>query len=85
MALLSDLTASTLNLAELVFLFCFINKELHEFEVMGLAWREDLVILICHCVEGAKICAMLCSSSLKMIRIPVRKLIKLEYIIQFSV
>ncbi|WVY92392.1 hypothetical protein V8G54_031480 [Vigna mungo] len=63
MVLLSDLTASTLNLAELVFLFCFINKELHVFDVMGLAWREDLVTLICHCVEGAKICAMFCSSS----------------------
>jgi len=74
MVLLSDLTAITLNLAELVFLFCFINKELHVFDVMGLAWGEDFVILICHCVEGAKICAMLCSSALKMMRTPRQKM-----------
>lgn len=85
MVLLSDLTASTLNLAELVFLFCFINKELHVFDVMGLAWREDLVTLICHCVEGAKICAMLCGSSLKMIRPPVRKINQIRIHVQFSV
>ena len=67
MVLLSDLIAITLNLAELVgetFLFCFHNKELHMFDVMGLALGEDFEILICHCVEGAKICAMFCSSSL---------------------
>ena len=62
--LFSDLIASTLNLAELVgptFLFGLISKELHMFDVMGLALGEVFVILICHCVEGAKICAMLCT------------------------
>ena len=58
----SDFTAKTWNLAELLddhFLFCFNNRELHIFVVMGLELIEFLVILICHCVEGAKICAML--------------------------
>lgn len=57
----SDLTANTLNLEELLaatFLFCFNNREFHIFAVMGLALVEGLVILICHCVEGAKICAI---------------------------
>lgn len=61
MVLSPDLIANTLNLAELprvVFLFCFNNKELHIFDVIGLALGEVFVILICHCVEGAKICAM---------------------------
>lgn len=67
MVLLSDLIASTLNLAELVgetFLFCFHNKELHMFDVMGVALGEDFEILIYHCIEGAKICAIFCNSSL---------------------
>lgn len=61
MVLSPDLIANTLNLAELAraaFLFCFNNNELHIFDVIGLALGEVFVILICHCVEGAKICAM---------------------------
>ena len=57
----SDFIAKTWNLAELLdnhFLLCFNNRELHIFVVMGLELTEFLVILICHCVEGAKICAM---------------------------
>lgn len=55
----SELTAITLNLAErATFLVCFITKELHIFDVIGVAQGEVFVILICHCVEGAKICAI---------------------------
>ena len=57
----SDFIAKSWNLAELLgdhFLFYFNNKELHIFVVMGLELTEFLVILICHCVEGAKIYAM---------------------------
>lgn len=64
----SDFKASTLNLAELLFvpfLFCFINRELHIFVVIGLAMFEYLGILICHCIEGAKICAIFTYSSLE--------------------
>lgn len=61
MVLLSGLIAITLNLAErATFLFCFTTKELHIFDVIGVTHGEVFVILICHCVEGAKICAMFC-------------------------
>ena len=56
-----DVTAKTWNLAELLddhFLFCFNNRELHIFVVMGLELTKFIVILICYCVEGAKIRAM---------------------------
>jgi hypothetical protein len=53
------LIAITLNLeVRATFLFCFITKELHIFEVIGVAQGAVFVILVCHCVEGAKICAM---------------------------
>jgi hypothetical protein len=64
----SDLTANTLNLAELLavpLLFCFKNRELHIFAVMGLAGAEFFAILICHCEEGARICAIFTYSSLE--------------------
>lgn len=67
--LLSDFTAKTRNLAELLhdpFLFCFNNRELHIFAVMGLALAGFLVILICHWVEGAKICAIFTCFPLKV-------------------
>ena len=57
----SDFTAKTRNLVELLddhFLFCFNNRELHIFVVMGLELTEFIIILICHCVEGAKIYAV---------------------------
>ena len=59
--LFSDFTAKTWNLAELLddhSLFCFNNRELHIFVVIGLELTEFIVILIYHCVEGDKICAM---------------------------
>lgn len=59
----SDLIANTLNLVELVgatFLFCLNNKEFHMFGMTRLAFGEVFVLLILHCVEGAKICAMFC-------------------------
>ena len=62
--LLSDLIANTLNLEELVdapFLFCLNRKEPHVFDERGLALAEVFVNLVCHCVEGAKICAIFCS------------------------
>lgn len=67
--LLSDFRAQTRNLAELLydpFLFCFNNRELHIFAVMGLAFAGCLAILICHWVEGAKICAIFPCSPLKI-------------------
>jgi hypothetical protein len=57
----SDFTAKTRNLAVLLdgpFLFCFNNRELHIFAVIGLELTGFLAILICHCVDGAKICAI---------------------------
>lgn len=71
MVLFSDWRAHTLNLTELLvatFLFCFHNREVCIFAVIGHAFVEVLVILICHCVEGAKICTMLPNSSLNSIR-----------------
>jgi len=54
-----ELIAITLNLAESsTFLFCFITKELHIFDETGVAMGEVFVILVRHCVKGAKICAM---------------------------
>ena len=56
-----ELVAITLNLAErATFLFCFITKELHIFDEIGAATGEVFMILVWHCVEGAKICAMFC-------------------------
>jgi hypothetical protein len=60
MALFS-IEAHTLNLAELFtapFLLCLNTKEPHIFEVIGHASIEFFVILICHCAEGASICAI---------------------------
>jgi len=54
-----ELIAITLNLAErATFLVCFMTKELHIFDEIGVAKGEVFVILVWHCVEGAKICAM---------------------------
>ena len=55
----SDLTVKTLYFEEpFTLLLCFSTIELHIFEVNGLVDEEALVILICICVEGAKICAI---------------------------
>lgn len=60
-ALFSVYMASALNLAEdlvVAFLLCFNKREPHIFDVIRLAFVELFGILICHCGEGAKICAI---------------------------
>lgn len=58
---LSELEAKTLNFAEVLmeaFLFFLRTRELHIFEVNGVTSVEFFAVLICHCAEGAKICAI---------------------------
>lgn len=59
--LLSDLTADTLNLAELLpatFLFCFHKNEPYILEVMVRVMIKFFGMLMCPGVEGANICAI---------------------------
>lgn len=70
-ALFSVYTANALNLAEdlvVPFLLCFNKREPHIFDVIGLAFVEFFGILICHCGEGAKTCAILTYPSEKIKR-----------------
>lgn len=66
--LFSECTANTLNLAVFLavpFLFCFNDREPHIFVVMRLVGNEFFGIFICHCEEGAKICAIFTYSLLE--------------------